>query len=485
MSKDLNLTDRGTKIEGFVEIELESKKTGKRKFHKFNTVTNIGKLLFMATGPSLHLLHPTQIDRGLLHLSAPLAYPDSRYTMRIGNIDSAWTLYLINSDEELTVDSKFLPLYTPNLQIDPNKLVGYASFRRTPTTAKEGVIDRVKGSHLVDDFVQIQRYKFDTTQANGTFNKVCFGLGVITNPGNGFSLSKGIFPTDISPFGGIDSLENAYMRPGVTGFTADNEILVSTAAKSTTPTANAVFNLETGEFTLLDTTDPRYGAPLGDANIPQVFYGNHLYFIRSGSLYRFDVTNKSVSSALASDLYGVLFAEGDKLFYYRSGQYIDCYNMTTLSNESASRIYLGSQTFTTNFFYDTSPSYVMRNAIVGRDSDGNYMIVPGGGLYGPRRSFVCSDIRNIEATVLRYRPGARSASEYLVNGVKYNIWADIWSVMGYTQISGFSEVAGNRAAGLKFSKDWMGNLVSFVNLANPITKTDQDVLYISYGYRYL
>ena len=485
MSKDLNLTDRGTKIEGFVVIELENKKTGSRQVHKFNTVTNIGKLLFMATGPSLQLMHPTQIDRGLLNLDAPLATPASGGFMRIDNVDEAWTLYLINSNEELTADSKFLPLYTPDLQVDPNKLVGYATFRRTPTTAKEGVIDRVKGSHLVDDFVQIQRYKFDSTQANGTFNKVCFGLGVITNPANGFSLSKGISPTDISPFGGIDSLENAYMRPGVTGFTAANEILVSTAAKSTTPTANAVFNLETGEFTLLDTTDPRYGAPLGDANMPQVFYGNHLYFIRDGAVYRFDVTNKSVSSALFNSTYGLLFAEGDKLFYYGSGQYIDCYNMTTLANEPASRINLANQTFTTKFFWNTSPSYVMRNAIVSRDSDGNYVIVPDGGSYGPKYPFVCSDIRNIEATVLRYKPRARSATEYLVNGVKYNIWANVGSVMRYTQITGFSEVAGNRAAGLKFSKDWMGNLVSFVNLASPITKTDQDVLYVSYGYRYL
>ncbi len=69
---------------------------------------------------------------------------------------------------------------------------------------------------------------------------------------------------------------------------------------------------------------------------------------------------------------------------------------------------------------------------------------------------------------------------------RINISSGVQSDVGAIPIVGLSDHQQGRAlTGLKFSENWFGNLISYVQLASPITKTADDVLYISYGYRYV
>lgn len=482
MGKDLK-SRQGLGFQGFVQIELENKETGGKRVFRYNTITKLGKMLFLASGPALQLMQPSQIDRGMLYIDSMFTIKSSSNTdyLEVPSIDRGIHLYLANDSSTLTEDSKFLPLYTPNGEIDPDKLVGFAGFRRVPSSPKEGVIDRVKDDFMTDAFAVVQRWKFDYTQANGTFNKLCIGAGVHSSPGNGFALSKGLNPTDIPDFGGIGSLKPFYMRPGVTGYTSDTEILLSVGSGDT---ADAVYDFSTGKLTLLSQDDTRYGAPLGDSYAQQIFYNGMLYYIYNRRLYRFNTATKD-NTLIDSCYYGAMWEEGNLLYYYDndgSSTTVRSYNMDTLSSGSSFDIKSG-QTFTSKWFRDTT--YPLRECTIGRLSDGNYLILPRGSSYGPYYNIVCTDIRNIEATIVGYRPRVKSVSEYIINGKPVNIWANVTHDFRYTRIvSEYSALNNNRDInGLKFSENWFGNLISFVELPSPITKTDTDVLYISYGYR--
>ena len=342
--------DEGMKVQGFMKIELVNEKTGSKQIFKNNTVTNLGKMLFLASGPGLQLMQPSQIDRGMLYSDSPFTkvYSSSSSSgMRIDNVDRGLHLYLVNSAGVLTEDSKFIPIYEADGDIDQNKLVGYAGFRRTPSSPKEGVIDRVLDDYMNEDLAVVQRWRFDPTQANGTFNKLCIGAGIHNTPGNGFAFSKGINIVDIPTFGGVDRLESSYMRPGVTKFTSAEEILLSLAPISSDPTANAVYNLATGKLTQLDSGDPRYGAPLGNHWTPQVFYNNKLYFVdKNNALKVFDVNTKEIT--ILDYCYGGLWAENNILCFTNNSTLIKRYNMDRGSWDTA--INLNSQTFTTKWF---------------------------------------------------------------------------------------------------------------------------------------
>lgn len=478
--------NEGMKVQGFMKIELVNEKTGSTQIFQNNTVTNLGKMLFLASGPGLQLMQPSQIDRGMLYSDSPFTKAPSGYSgssgMKIDNVDRGLHVYLVNSASALTADAKFVPIYEADGDIDPNKLVGYAGFRRTPTSPKEGVIDRVLDDYMNEDMAVVQRWRFDPTQANGTFNKLCIGAGIHNTPGNGFAFSKGINIADIPTFGGVDRLESSYMRPGVTNFTSSEEILLSLAPLSDEPTANAVYNLATGKLTQLASSDPRYGAPLGNAWTPQVFYNNKLYFVdKNNRLKVFDVNTKTIT--ILDFCYGGLWAENNILYFTKNSSLIKRYNMD--SGSWGTDINLSSQTFTTKWFKSTNASEALYDCSVGKLADGKYLIVPRNSNYGPRYNIVVTDINNIEATIVGFRPNVKSASEYVVNGVNYNIWGEVSHDFGFTGIAGFSEYGYERARhSLKFSKNWFGNLISFVELTSPITKTENDVLYVSYGYKF-
>ena len=476
----------GLGVQGFIQLELVNEETGHKQIIQPNTVTDIGKALFLATGPAIQLMFPTQIDRGMLYVESSLtSLLQGAKNTRIPNIDQGITVNLINTTDVLNAQSRFLPVMT-NGEVDSNKLIGYASSRRSPVTSKEGIIDTTKGEYLVDNKVVVQRWKFAESQANGVITDICIATGVHQNPASGFALSKGIHPADIPTFGGINRLEPSYIRPGVAGLTAGNELLVSLKESSYNPVSDAVYNIETGELVYLTEQDPRYGIVLGNYWSPQVEYNGDVYLItRNSELWR--INGQSKAKTFVGNSFGTLFTEGNTLYFNYHDAIIRGYNLDTLQLDPSKDINLESQVFTSKFFRDARPNYALMEACLGRDLDGNYIILPTVDASGPNFPIVCSDIRNIEASVIGFRPYTKSVSEYAVGGKRINIWANVNPDMGeYTYIDNFSTQGYNRAKdGLKISENQFGNLISYVHLSSPITKTAQDSLYISYGYRYV
>ena len=494
MGYDINSGENSV-VKGYVIIEKENKKTGVREIVQNNTVTDLGKMLFLATSANLQLLSPSQIGRGQLFLQSGLVKKSSQSNdkLQVDNVDKALTMYLVNSAEGLSASSRLLPVYDVTGKLDPNKVVGHASFRRTPLSPKEGVIDRIKDEYMVDKLSIVQRWKFDNSQANGKpFNKICIGAGVHATDDNGFLIAKGIDGSDVSVLGGSDTLSTDYMRPGVTGFTAPNEVLVSIGRS--TAKANAVFNLESGALTMLSPTDNRYDVPLGIARSQQVFHNGHLYFVdKTNNVVRFKVADKTVTT-IGQSLYGCLFREktANIVRWGNENEVLLGYNMDTLAN--ATSLTLTNQGITTNHWWSTFYTEFMKNSVIGNDADGNYVIAridPNVQNYGPKKNYIFTDITNIVGSIIGIRnENMRFANEYTIptaTGSKVvNICGSMQNDLAYTGVTGLSpDNAGRANNSIKFSEQWFGNLVSFVELQSPITKTADDVLYVSYGYKFV
>ena len=469
-------------IQGFVQFELVNTETGNKQVFKYNTVTTLGKLMFLATGPNMQLMLPSQIDMGALHLKSNFVQksPSQDTKLTIPNVDKGLTMYLVNADGTLTVDSKKIPIRTAKGDIDGNKLIGHANVKRTTSSPKEGVIDRVHPDFMLDPTASVQRWRFDNTQANGTFNKICIGAGVYNDVGNGFSIAKGLIPTDIQAFGGVNILTGMYIRPSVTGITSATEILLSTAEYAGNNKANAVYDFATGKLTMLAQDDPRALISLGDGNCPQAFYNNVLYYQRQDTLYAYDVVNKTETTI--SNCRDKLWVDGNMLYFAYSGDQIMAYNMDTKS--WGTTISISSQTFTSKYFTNTSPSYVFNDTSLGKAVNGNFVLVPTHEGSTCKYAIEFTDINNIEASIVGFRPMAGSAVEYQIGTKAINLWKANGDDLQFVGIEGFSNATANRKDyGMRFSEQWFGDLISFVELSSPVTKTENDVLYVSYGYR--
>lgn len=476
-------------LKGFVEIEVVNKKTGVSKVSKTNNITDIGKLLFLATSASLQMMSPSQIGRGALSLES--SFSTLRNTsgtlqipLNVGNVDTGLNLYMLNSGvgDVLTSQSRYLPVLGVDGRVDQGKLVGFANYRHTPSTPKEGVIDRNRDEHLMMSNAVVQRWRFDSAQANGTFNRLCIGAGVHTQMRGGFAISKGINPID----GRVTAVTQftGYMRPGVPGFTSDQEILVGQA------TATHVFNLVTGVLTQLEVGDVRLGISLGGSESNQVFHNGHLYYGSGGQeIMRLNVaTRQAVLVGFTHPSPSLFRVRGSNIIRWQHwsspASTFAGYNMDTLA--SVADLPYGSQSNSFGYFSST-PNFA--NASVGNDADGNYITqrVNNSNLL---QNITFTDLANIQGSVIEIRPtGVRSVNEYVVplaqGSKKVNLWSGAVRDFGWTSTPhplGASDLSTQSS--LHFSENWFGDLISYVDLQAPITKTVDDVLFVSYGYRF-
>lgn len=461
---------QGFKVQGFVNITLENKDSGQKKVFKYNNLTKLGEQLFLATSSALRLSAPNGIHRGQYMTQSRLGKTGGG-RINYEAFDFGVHTYLIDHPSTIVNTEKLLPLYGANMALDNAKLIGFGCQRKTPASAKEGIAVAQGDTYFAEDNTVTNKLFFDTTQANGTFNKVCIGSGILSDRGNGVSTWKFLENVDIA-LG--ETTVGHYARPGIAGVTSADEILLGEGSGKV---ARKVLNLVTGVETGLEAADPRYDLQLGDPDFPQVVVGGFWFRWASNNVWRYDIAGGVESGFVGASvsLYKTLFTDGS-FIYWSTGSQLNKYGIDPFTFDSQIDM-------STIALPDILPEATFTTTNTIAELDGNYYI----GSKTNDTTIVCTDFLNPSTTLVGIQPETKF-------GGRYNLGSDIIILsiagdvindcdIGYYYVpttTGFAGMFVN--TGLKMCKQ-SGNMISFVNLSSPVTKTSADTMTVEYGYR--
>ena len=501
------------KVKGFAEIELVSK-DGRKRVIKPNTITKVGKMYMLERSANEMLMGFTGVPYG--RLGSLDVLNKMYYTGSTGVVgimyprqDLGLNMYLLNLQDDISLseDTKFLNIFNNGLEVDNNMLVGYANSRdyygvERQVGEKEGVIDFTKPEYMVDNLVVANRWKFDTGIGTGTFNTIVIAPGLHSGYVNGITMFRNI--TRINDFEDYDSYSSQFIIPGVPNITGPNEVLLFYTRRSK---SRWKYNLSTGETTVVDDpSDPAYNINIDYmGNIKDMMYlDGYLYIVNvSGSYLNIDkinvndvtdYTTKRIGGGRLS--YASMFYDGQDIVVIgsniiNSSDYIvSIVNPDTLSITSGDYTTLGLGGLPSN--WTDKYNILVKQA-------GNYYIVNRG-----IENIKCTSLSDVTGTMVNIFLAAPNTI-YVDNGT--DIWMFSYGLhypnlynpfLGINDNYNFSNtylnsrrsvyneddaVESSYYPALFASKEWYSNIISFIKLDTPITKNDNDILYVSYGYK--
>jgi len=250
------------------------------------------------------------------------------------------TLFALDSETMPNADLKDLPFMNAKGEVNDSELTFYATGKTYTPDSKEGTIIHLeRSSYVATELMAGRSFYIPAAKGNGTFNKIAFGINYMNTP---------VRPVYQTPFFGkvlpynTNTTEVYYARPGIPGLTSEDEILLAYGIQN----ARYVYNLETGVFSILDSSDPRYGVLLGSVGMEQYIINNKWVRItrRFNSSYDVFFVRDLTTNAETTYSFGTnpgtirnIILYNDKL--YLSGNYsstLMAFNKSTFARESAS-----------------------------------------------------------------------------------------------------------------------------------------------------
>ena len=431
------------------------------------------------------------IEAGQTFLSTPTPYYPTTAVNYGRNKNYNICAYFLNLPEAtktaLTKKSKTLPLYTSTYEIDDSVIVGYATGTYTATEAKQGYIDAVKGTNLINSRRHTVRFKWDVGVMNGEYNAVVIGMNVMTDKYNGICLYRGIESNNVilgeTASGGYMVGPSVKSSDGVV-YTSDTEILLGDSTE--TKKARKVLDLVSGEETILESTDHRYDFPLHVAHLPQLTVGNYLVFANDlSSVHKMDLTTKAVTS----------LATGSGMFLYNNYLYVRynattfrAYTTDTLTYTSSANLTLANMNIPEEFTAKISTSgYYMGITSVGN----KYMVY----LWKSKtladvldKCLICTDPTDVANSIVEILPQVNTQNAVEINGEMIFFAKEVVSPLyigGFGTYATDSSTTAVQKRGVKFSKNSLcGNLFSFKTFDTPKTiETDKPTI-IEYSYTF-
>ncbi len=461
------------RLEGFMDISLVDRNTNEITYKQHNEITNLGKLLYLSKGPSEIFMSPSGEHRGRYFVKSSFGKLDGlNNVIRHPIWDEGFAVYLANIDNSgLTAASRILPLYN-GFSVDESKIIGVATFERSVIDAKKGVIVGNKGTHLVGDRQCVRRWRFDSGNANGEFNTILLGSNIRTKRFNGLSIHKGIFYNLLDGSNPFDF----YCMPGVSGLTASNEILVgsSTSDYSINVGATHVLNLDTGDITLLEATDERYGVFLGKVDAPQVLYNGAWYRGQNDDVMRRDLTTGAEIVADQAAVVSTLFEYNGYIYVTYINRFV-ALNATTLEAEPAQDILFSSLTLPSEIKADDTLHVSKHNSNFYYSDPTNKITI------------VSSDLLNVSGNITEFMPSTYGGGWYTVGSSRIHLVGAIDDDYGACNpITIINNATATQVNGtVKISYDWFGNMLSYIKLTSPIVKTSEQIMYVSWGIKYV
>lgn len=469
------------------------------------------------------------------------AYTNSNANRSLTNV----LLNLGAEADSLTADSTFINVWDNNLA-EASKLVGYANNNIAATQdGKEGTIDYCKGEYVIDANTVCERWKYPEGVASGTIDTIAMmpASMVKFNRGDGINIGKCIdrVNTQYTNFG---SLSTGFMIPGVNGYTANDEILLNFSQDGV---SKWKFNLTTGEVTQVKDTDNFFVLPMNYNNkyyyiMDALVIGNYLYTlslqqIGSGGQPRVIVhdlnnnmnivanfTCKYISNndkyhnakflKIGSDLYVTAWATGtvtesntpiklwklnnNGTYFNSAGSYYNDFSSIGFVVPTGVNInYIGLGNYGSSYVMFVGSNYTEYMSSTNIESN----------IYGYKSvGYVFTDLSNPLGTVTDVICGINPGSILFSAGsnkgmlrIGFDSLASkpyqFGSCYDYTECN--KKVANNSDNGdnpnnyttlynkgviYTPDKSWT-NVISFVKLNSPIVKGDDDIMYVSYGYK--
>ncbi len=521
--------DTTFKVEGFIEVELINKKDNVRRiYRKHNTLTKGGAQMFFARSAGA-LLKMAGDGFGQVYCFDNWTgrYQNVRYSR---NEDTPITNVLANIDStiasNMTDAATFLDIYNDNFD-STDKVIGYANLNLSPDNdGKQGTVDYSKGEYVVDGYTRAMRWYYKQGIASGTFN--CIGmmgkpLATSSYPINNGCVFGKILDKVNRCYTNYVNNSTAFCPPGVSGITDNDTILLNFNQDNI---SRWKYSISTGEITEVPSNDTFWVPFKYDSS-----YGKLVdYFVDSGYLYLLYITNRDYYNNgyysvavynINTQSFVTSYQRGGSGYYINSCHFLRYNNNVYVTwNSSVENSGNTSQTsraskLSNNGTYYNSMSNVsdiaselgitlptgLSDKIMSFGNYGQNYIVNIG-----ETMIITSSLSAIHANMLGQLPplnmGGMQAivpfsagsnigflgigcpnAAYNSSSIQSNFCTDAY---WYTKMnSPTTEYTSNfLESGLFLTLDgWWTSLLSFAILNTPITKGDNDEMYVTYGYK--
>lgn len=451
-----------------------------------------------------------------------------------------------NTLNGLGVSTSFINVFDENMA-SAEKVIGYANTNLIATAdVKEGIMDFCKGEYMVDPFTVCKRWKYAEGVATGTINAIAMmpASCIISNSGDGLKFSKCIDKVN-TQYTNFASLSSGFLIPGVPGYTSNNEILlnfnkdsnarwkynIGTGEIESVPDTDNFFipsvsgiivdmqmidnYLYVLSLTAIGTS--RYESITVDVYDPSNSMNQVAeFYCNSDSGYEYPIkafifkvnSDIYVSNVCRADVTGTSMGKLWKLNKSSGNGYassagspqrdFSLIDLTVPSGMAINQVGIGQY----------NGNYVLYNAVKYYNNISSSKQLVDGNRYGYKLiGYVFTDLSDPAGSIIdmidgitpnevlfaagsnagTLRVGYDKFNTYYADyfGNVYDMVDDKHIVMNNSANTNESDITLNtQTAGVYLSLDkWWTNVMSFVKLNTPITKTASDIIYVSYGYR--
>jgi hypothetical protein len=482
------------KKKGFIHfITMKEDGTVTKELNVPNIVTELGDVYFDATSGANIFALMRGIEEAVDFVNSPLFRMNNATTISTGDDDNNLCVYLLNLTESdkasLSADSRILPIYTPGtFAIDSTKIVGWASLDRSSTQAKQGVLSSRATDTILNPKSSSVAWEWAVGKATGTFNCIAVGVNVVNTSSYayaGLSIFRGLENNDVNA--GDPNPSGYYARPGISGITSANEILLG--GTTTDGRARIKWDLVSNVKTELTATDAAYDFKLSMADTPQVIIGTKVFYIYQGYVWVYDTVAKTHSNTNIYPYRYWMFAYNGYLYVPGSTTTCYAYDTSSYANVSAQNKTISEMLGipNTDAFYNPLTASSYRSFLYWRISNygdtGNFLIsFDYNSTREYKRAFVVSNLFTAN-TVVDILPRVSTPSAYTINNeiwmFDYNTLDNlIQNITGQTT----NTISSFGSYGTKWSK-FFGNMISFKIYDTPLTIAADEVAKVEYAYK--
>lgn len=478
----------------------------------------------------------TQINSSVYNNTTAIIFRQSNSNKEITNV----LLNLGSEANSLTADSTFINPWDTNLA-EASKLVGYANSNINPLdNGKEGSLDYTKGEYMADPSVVCNRWKYPEGVASGTIDTIAMMPAnvVLTNQGDGVNIGKLLDKVNIK-YTNYESMSTSFLFPGVPGYTSNDEILLDFTRDGC---SKWKYNIATGEIAQVPDTDNFWVLPVETTSAPyhimdSIVIGNYLYVVGIENMESYyiyvtvydiannmnKITTYQCKQNTTKDKYtnAKFLKIGDSLYVTAwasgtIGSTVVNAKIWKLTNNGT--YFNAASTGTTDFSsigFNTPTGVNIAQIGLGNYGD-KYIMFIGCNYYRENGAvlssvnagyksmgYVFTDLSNPLGTLVDVISGINPKSILFsagsnkgmlrVGADKYNTGAQSGNY--YDKVDYYKSTINNDNSSLSSyydcltsgviynpDKSWT-NVISFVKLSEPIMKTDDDIMYVSYGYK--
>ena len=475
------------------------------KSYSKNNLTSLFENIILASSIGSLFNTLSGSEGGLVRAYTPFRYlgATSSADALSFSADSLPCIYLLNlTPEEQALLNKNMnknPLFSQSLEIDQNKLIGWASFDYVGTDDKRGTltpqVNTLRLSPVVDGTKYGMTFKWNAGKMNGTFNTVVLGTNIFTDKLTGCSLAKGV--DSMNPAIGEAAAGGDFLCPNVSTvggvvMTGPNEILLGDGNSATT--ARRVLNLLTGECTELTTSDPRYNAYLFSE--PHTYIGEGRILVQSATttyVYNYNGTSTSANKTLQSSSCG--FAVLNNIIYVKNRASSTCafnaYDMSSLTSFSSEDVTVNLDTsiFGTDFRNWYLSNYMDKFVLISADNADEMPTL------GEVRGFIFSDITNPMGSFEGVYNGNIGSNVEIVD-TEENIVDYVYVVFRTLNIkpgtgsdsvyppSGVATPVARNGVKLVFKNGYCGQVFTYSILENPYIVSGTEGLILDYMFHF-